>query len=35
MSQEASKEITEEGLDKYPLLKKRCETLLSADIVMN
>ena len=35
MSQEAAKEIAEEGLDKYPLLKKRCETLLSADIVMN
>jgi ATP-dependent DNA helicase RecG len=34
-SQEAAKEIAEKGLDKYPLLKKRCEMLLSADIVMN
>ena len=35
LSQEAAKEIGEEGLTKYPLLKKRCEALLSEDIVMN
>ncbi len=35
LSQEAAKEIGEEGLTEYPLLKKRCETLLSEDIVMN
>ena len=35
LSQEAAKEIGEEGLTKYPLLKKRCAALLSEDIVMN
>ena len=35
LSQEAAKEIGEVGLSEYPLLKKRCEALLSDDIVMN
>jgi hypothetical protein len=35
LSQEAAKEISGTGLDEYPLLKKRCEALLSDDIVMN
>ncbi|MBQ3125144.1 MAG: ATP-dependent DNA helicase RecG [Clostridia bacterium] len=35
LSQEAAKEVAEKGLDSYPLLKKRCEALLSEDIVMN
>ena len=35
LSQEAAKEIGEVGLSEYPLLKKRCDALLSDDIVMN
>ena len=35
LAQEAAKEIAAEGLDKYPLLKKRCERILSDEIVMN
>lgn len=35
MSQEAANIISEQGLDKYPLLKKRCDTLLAENIVMN
>lgn len=34
-SQEASKQVAETGLDKYPLLKNRCETLISDNVVMN
>ena len=34
-SQEASKQIAQTGLDKYPLLKNRCETLISDNVVMN
>ncbi len=34
-SQEAAKEISALGLDKYPLLKKRCESLISENVVMN
>lgn len=35
LSQEAAKEIIAEGLDSYPLLLKRCEKLLSQEIIMN
>ncbi len=35
LAQEAAKEISEEGTDRYPLLKKRCEMVLDEDVVMN
>ena len=35
LAQEAAKEISEEGTDRYPLLKKRCEMVLNEDVVMN
>ena len=35
LSREAAKNIEDEGLDKYPLLKERCEKLISENIVMN
>ncbi len=34
-SQEAAKEISETGLEQYPLLKKRCDMLISENVVMN
>ena len=35
LSQKAVKSIIEEGIDKYPLLKKRTEQLLSNEVIMN
>lgn len=35
ISQRAAKSLIEDGLDKYPLLKKRCDELLSNEIIMN
>lgn len=35
ISQEAANIISEQGIDKYPLLKKRCDTLLDGNVVMN
>ena len=35
LSQQAAKEVTEDGIESYPLLKKRCKALISEDIVMN
>ena len=35
LAQEAAKEISEEGMDRCPLLKKRCEMVLNEDVVMN
>ena len=35
LSQEAAKTISDEGLDKYPLLKERCRKMISNEIVMN
>ena len=35
LSQKAAKNIVEEGIDKYPLLKKRAEKLLDSEIIMN
>lgn len=34
-AQEAASEIIAEGLDNYPLLKKRCDNVLTDDVVMN
>ena len=34
-AQEAAAEIIAEGLDKYPLLKKRCDKVLTDDVAMN
>ena len=34
-SQEAAKEICENGLEKYPLLKKRCDMLIAENVIMN
>lgn len=34
-SQEAAKQLLDEGLDKYPLLVARCEKLLENEIIMN
>lgn len=35
LSQQAAKEISDAGLDNYPLLKKKCDELISDEIVMN
>ena len=35
LSQKAVKSIIEEGIDKYPLLKKRTEKLLDSEVIMN
>jgi ATP-dependent DNA helicase RecG len=35
LAQQAAKEIDAEGTDNYPALKKRCEKVLSENIVMN
>ena len=35
ISQEAAKIIRDEGLDTYPLLKKRCDDLIANNVVMN
>lgn len=35
LSQQAAKDITEAGLNNYPLLKKKCDELISDEIVMN
>ena len=35
LAQRAAKSLIEDGTDKYPLLKKRCDELLSNEIVMN
>lgn len=35
LSQEAAKDILQTGMDKYPLLKQRCQSLISANVVMN
>lgn len=34
-AQKAASEIIAEGLDKYPLLKKRCDKVLTDDVAMN
>lgn len=34
-AQEAAREISAEGVDKYPLLQKRCEKLLLESVVLN
>lgn len=35
LAQRAAKSLIEDGTDKYPLLKKRCDELLSNEIIMN
>ena len=35
LSQEAARIIIDKGIDQYPLLKKRCDRLLAAEIIMN
>lgn len=35
LSQKAVKSIIEDGLDNYPLLKERCDELLSSEVIMN
>ncbi len=35
LSQEAAKEIAKTGIDEYPLLKKRCDSLIADNVVMN
>lgn len=35
MSREAAKIIEDEGIDKYPLLKARCDSLVAQNVVMN
>lgn len=35
LSQEAVRIIIDKGIDQYPLLKKRCDRLLAAEIIMN
>lgn len=35
LSQEAARIIIEKGIEQYPMLKKRCDKLLAAEIIMN
>ena len=35
LAQDAAQEIADEGIENYPLLKERCEKVLSDDVVMN
>lgn len=35
LSQKAVKSLVDDGLEKYPLLKKRCDDLLENEIIMN
>jgi hypothetical protein len=35
LAQRAAKELLDDGLDKYPLLRERCDALLTDEIIMN